>query len=42
MVIVGRSNSHYYDDLCGGTPAVTTTICVANVFTFAQGALGVN
>ena len=41
MGIVGRNKSRYYDDLCGGTPAVPTTICVANVFTLARGALGV-
>ena len=38
---VGRSSSHDANDLCGGTPAVHRTLCVVDVFTLAQGALGV-
>ena len=38
---VGRSSSYDANDLCGGPPAVTTTICADDVFTFAQGALGI-
>ena len=38
---VGRSNSHDANDLCGGTPAVHRTLCVVDVFTLAQDALGV-
>ena len=37
----GRSVSNDAADICGGPPAVATDICVADVLTLAQGALGV-
>ena len=40
--IVGRRKSHDANDICGGPPEVSTTICVDDVFTLAQGALRVN
>ena len=38
---VVRSSSYDANALCGGPPAVTTTICADDVFTLAQGALGI-
>ena len=38
---VGRSVSNDDADICCGPPAVPTDICVADVLTLAQGALGV-
>ena len=36
-----RRNSHDVNNICGGPPAVPTNICVADIFTLAQGSLGV-
>ena len=38
---VGRSISHDDNDLCAGPPSVPMIICMADVFTLAQGTLGV-